>query len=166
MFLLHITQGFHMTIQHNMGVGCRRKLVFTRRNSPRMSITSTIGTNQEIQKLHLFSRLTGVSVKLRKLQHHGLPVYARELTPLTSPVKGIWKSKSSGRWGIWFLCIRVGKQWRIQGRGPSSPLIFRPDWGPGARKKFFWKTGLPLSKGLDDRPPPSPLSQGPDPALS
>ena len=48
MFLFHITQGFHMTIQHNMGVGCRRKLVFTRRNSPRMSITSTIGTNQEI----------------------------------------------------------------------------------------------------------------------
>lgn len=46
MFLLHITQGFHMTIQHNMGVDCRRKLVFTVRNSPRMSIT--IGTNHEI----------------------------------------------------------------------------------------------------------------------
>ena len=48
MFLLHITQGFHMTIQHNMSVGCRRKLVFTRLNSPRMSITSTIGAKDEI----------------------------------------------------------------------------------------------------------------------
>ena len=137
MFLLHITQGFHMTIQHNMGVGCRRKLVFTRRNSPRMSITSTIGTNQEIQKLHLFSRLTGVSVKLRKLQHHGLSVYARELTPLTSPVKGIWKSKSSGKWGIWFLCIRVGKQWRIQGRGPSSPLFLDQTEARGPETNFL-----------------------------
>ena len=29
------------------------------------------------------------------------------------------------------------KQWRNQGRGP--PLIFRPNWGPKGRKKFFWR---------------------------
>ena len=39
-------------------------------------------------------------------------------------------------------------QWRIQGRGPGepgSPLIFKPNWGPKGRKKFF-----------DTIPPPPP----------
>ena len=48
-----------------------------------------------------------------------------------------------------------GKTVADTGKGPGSPLIFRPDWGPGARKNFFWKTAPPpLSKGLDDRPRP------------
>ena len=39
-------------------------------------------------------------------------------------------------------------QWRIQGRGPGEPgslLIFKPNWGPKGRKKFF-----------DTIPPPPP----------
>ena len=44
-------------------------------------------------------------------------------------------------------------------RGTRPSLIFRP-W---AEKKIFWRPGPPLSKGLDDRPPP--LSQDLDPAL-
>ena len=39
-------------------------------------------------------------------------------------------------------------QWRIEGRGqgePGSPLIFKPNWGPKGRKKFF-----------DTIPPPPP----------
>ena len=52
-------------------------------------------------------------------------------------------------------------QWRIQGRGPGwwGLLIFRSNWGPKRRKKFFldrvppylrvWMTGPPLSEGLD-----------------
>ena len=42
-------------------------------------------------------------------------------------------------------------QWRIQGRGqgePGSPLIFKPNWGPKGRKKFF------------DTIPPRPLISG------
>ena len=49
-------------------------------------------------------------------------------------------------------------QWWIQGR---APLIFRPKWGPKSRKKFFCRPGPPpLSQGLDNRPPPTPLSWG------
>ena len=43
----------------------------------------------------------------------------------------------------------------VPGR-PSSPLIFRPNWGSKGRKKFFWDTCPRLSKGLDDQPPPPP----------
>ena len=56
-------------------------------------------------------------------------------------------------------------QWRIQ--GSRAPLIFRPNWGPKGRKKFFWRLGPP---------PPPPylrvwvtaphLSQGLDRALA
>lgn len=55
----------------------------------------------------------------------------------------------------------VQSQWQIQGRcPPSSPLIFRANWGPLGPKKFFsrpppltsgfgWLPPLPASKGLD-----------------
>jgi len=39
-------------------------------------------------------------------------------------------------------------QWRIHGKGPGHPLVFRPNWGPKCRKKFF------------RRPPPPPLISG------
>ena len=45
-------------------------------------------------------------------------------------------------------------QWRIQGRGPGPPLIFRPKWGPNGRKNFFGDRPPPLSQDLDDPPPP------------
>ena len=32
-------------------------------------------------------------------------------------------------------------------------------------KKYFWRPGPSFSKGLDDRTPPPPLSQGLDPVL-
>ena len=44
--------------------------------------------------------------------------------------------------------------------GPGAPFIFRPNWGPKGRKKTFWWPLPSLSLGLDDRPPPSPLSEG------
>ena len=49
-------------------------------------------------------------------------------------------------------------QWRIQGKGPGGPplLTFRPKWGPKGRKNFFGASP-PLSQGLDDAPPPTPL---------
>ena len=28
--------------------------------------------------------------------------------------------------------------------GPRSPLIFRPNWGPKGRKKFYWRAAHPL----------------------
>ena len=46
-------------------------------------------------------------------------------------------------------------QWRIQGRGPGG----RPP------KNFFGDRAPLLSQGLDDRPPPPPLSEGLDPPL-
>ena len=50
-------------------------------------------------------------------------------------------------WNHWLVLL---PQWGIQGRGSGGsasppPLIFRPDWGPKGRKKFF-----------GDRPPPPP----------
>jgi len=59
-------------------------------------------------------------------------------------------------------------QWRIQGRGPTPHLIFRPNRGPKSRKKFFGDRAPPLSKGLDHAPPSPPpsLSQGLDPAFT
>ena len=71
-------------------------------------------------------------------------------------------------WSHWIVPLH---QWGIQGRGlggsASPPLIFRPDWGPKGRKKFFGDRPppppppppTPLSQGLDDR---SPLSEGLD----
>ena len=56
------------------------------------------------------------------------------------------------------------KQWRIQGRGPGSPLFSDQTEARRADKIFLGDRPPPLSKGLDDRPPP-PLSQGLDPAL-
>ena len=47
-------------------------------------------------------------------------------------------------------------QWQIQGRDPGGPpfLIFRPNWGPKGRKKFFGdRPPAPLSQFLDDQPP-------------
>ena len=49
------------------------------------------------------------------------------------------------------------------GAQPGAPLIFRPNWGPKGKKKFFRDCPPPPSKGLDDWEPP--LSQGLDPAL-
>ena len=46
--------------------------------------------------------------------------------------------------------------------GARGALIFRPNWGPKGRKKFF-ETAAPLSQGLDDLP--LPLSEGLDPPL-
>ena len=54
------------------------------------------------------------------------------------------------------------KQWRIQGRG--APLVLDQTEARGAEKMFL-ESSPPLSKGLDDRPPPPNLSQGVDPAL-
>ena len=34
---------------------------------------------------------------------------------------------------------------------PSLPPIFRPNWGPNGRKKFFGDWAPPLSQGLDDQ---------------
>ena len=53
------------------------------------------------------------------------------------------------------------KQWRIQGRG--APLVLDQTEAREAEKMFL-ESSPPLSKGLDDRPPPN-LSQGVDPAL-
>ena len=47
-------------------------------------------------------------------------------------------------------------QRQIQGRDPGGPpfLIFRPNWGPKGRKKFFGdRPPAPLSQFLDDQPP-------------
>ena len=46
-------------------------------------------------------------------------------------------------------------QWWIQGRGrgPSAPLIFRPNWGPKDWKKFL-ETAPLFCKGLNNPPPP------------
>ena len=39
-------------------------------------------------------------------------------------------------------------------KGSNPPLSFRLKWGPKDGKKFLGDRGLPLSKGLDDRPFP------------
>ena len=41
--------------------------------------------------------------------------------------------------------------------GAPHPLIFRPNWGSKGGKNFFGDLPPRLSKGLDDRPTPSPL---------
>ena len=56
-------------------------------------------------------------------------------------------------------------QWLIQeGTGGPSPLIFRPNWGPKGRKKFFGDRS-PLIQGSGWPSPLPPLFQGVDPAL-
>lgn len=47
------------------------------------------------------------------------------------------------------------------GPGPGPSLIFRPNQGSKGRKN----RPIPLSQGLDDRPPPPPLSENLDPPL-
>ena len=76
-------------------------------------------------------------------------------------------------WQLSLVCISSGEiqclaypifQWRVQGRGaegPRPPVIFETKLRPEG------PFGDPptLSKGLDESPLPSPLSQGLDPAL-
>ena len=52
--------------------------------------------------------------------------------------------------------------YRGGGRGGPPHLIFRPNWNPKGGNSFFFKTGPPLSQGLDDCPPPT-LFEGLDP---
>ena len=53
-------------------------------------------------------------------------------------------------------------RWRIEGRGPGepgSPLIFKPNWGPKGRKKFFDTIPpRPLMSGSGWPLPPPPVS--------
>ena len=53
---------------------------------------------------------------------------------------------------------------------PRFALIFRPNWGPKGRKKFFWRPQPPsptphLRVWMNAPPPPPLLSRGLDPAL-
>ena len=83
-----------------------------------------------------------------------------------------WLLISCLDWPVDIWSLSYGKdlsQLRIQGRdqGPRSPLVFRPNWGPKGRKKFFETVLPPASQGLDDRnppppPAPHPLSEGLD----
>ena len=65
------------------------------------------------------------------------------------------------------------KVWRIQGRGPGPapppPLLVLDQTEARRAEKIFWgdcPSPTPLSKGLYDRPPPTPpLCKGLDPAL-
>ena len=51
--------------------------------------------------------------------------------------------------------LKTPSSWSI---GPPPP-IFRPKWGPSARKIFLRERAFPLSQGLDDHPPtPPPLT--------
>ena len=63
------------------------------------------------------------------------------------------------------------RQWRIQGRDlggppPPPPLFQDQTEARRAEKKIFWRPPPPppFSKGLNERPHPSSLSQGLDPA--
>ena len=52
------------------------------------------------------------------------------------------------------------------GKGPGPPPLFSDQTEARRADKIFFVDHPPLSKGLDDRPPPPPpLSQGLDPAL-
>ena len=54
-------------------------------------------------------------------------------------------------------------QWRIQGRVPGSPLIFRPNWGPKGRKNVSWRLPPPFVRVWMNGHPL--LSEGLDPPL-
>ena len=64
-----------------------------------------------------------------------------------------WKGKSE-------VLDSGGSRGGARGARPS-PLILRPNWGPKGRQNFFGRlrSPTPLSKGLDDRPPPSLISR-------
>ena len=47
----------------------------------------------------------------------------------------------------------VSKQWQIQESGLPTPFL-GPSWGLKGWKIFLFKTGPPLSQGLDAPPPP------------
>ena len=62
----------------------------------------------------------------------------------------------------------LGMQWRIQERVPGggAPLfIFRLNWGPKSRQKFFGDRTPPPYLWVWISTPPSALFQGLDPAL-
>ena len=48
--------------------------------------------------------------------------------------------------------------------GPGSPLIFRPNWGPMGRKKYFFRDRPPSLYGLNGWSPP--FSEGLDQPLN
>ena len=52
--------------------------------------------------------------------------------------------------------VDITKTVAVQGRGLGGPgtLIFGPKWGPKDWKNILGDWALPLSKGLDDPPPP------------
>ena len=77
----------------------------------------------------------------------------------TNPMQNLGK----GVCLFWWTECRDQLQWRIQVRGPAPPLFLDQT---EARRKLFPDHPPPLSKGLDDHPPPPPLSQGLDPALT
>ena len=54
-------------------------------------------------------------------------------------------------------------QWRIQGRGqggPGPPPLFLDQTEARRDEKSFFRRPTPLSKGLDNRPPPPHLKVG------
>ena len=51
--------------------------------------------------------------------------------------------------------ISGGSRGGARGARPP-PVMFRPNWGPKGRKKFFLRPSLPLFQDLDDRPPAAP----------
>ena len=65
------------------------------------------------------------------------------------------------------LVSSTGKSGGYRGgaRGARLTLFLDQTEARRAEILFFFKTGPPLSQGLDDRPPPPTLSEGLDPLL-
>ena len=61
----------------------------------------------------------------------------KHLAQITEPRKALTKESAGAGLKGKASSVYSQSQWRIQGRGPAPPLIFRPKWGPKAPKKFF-----------------------------
>ena len=90
--------------------------------------------------------------------------HVTRLTNNTATNMSAYQDCANPFYGSDYHVTLLTNQWRTQGRGPGRP--WPPFYFKTKLKNFFFggRTGPPLSKSLNDAPPP-PLSQGLDPAL-
>ena len=99
-------------------------------------------------------KLIAMIFALKKMKGLSQPLKDLALTDQTDFSRFLWSASLVSRVEVWWGLSDTHHhlKWRNQGRSGAS-IIFRPNWGPKGRKKFFWeRPPFILGSGW---PPPS-----------